>query len=147
THPKFEHQKTYRVLIEGEPSQKTLGLWRRGLPLDGVPTAAAAIKLISKTKQGTLLEVTMHEGRKRQLRRVADALGHPVVAIHRTKLGPLELGGLAEGSWRHLTPGEIQALHDIRAASAPHTRYARGVISPNANKARAKQAVKSRPAH
>ncbi len=125
THPRYEHPKTYRVLVEGEPAEKTLQAWHRGIPLDGEPTAPADISMIAKTRQGTLLEITLREGRKRQLRRVAAALGHPVISLRRIALGPLKLGELASGSWRHLSSQEVKRLQEVRMAPPPR-RHAVG---------------------
>ncbi len=121
THPSFEHPKTYRVVVEGSPSEKTLDIWRRGMSLDGKPTGPAEVEKVSKARGGTLLQVTLREGRKRQVRRLAAALGHPVVSLQRIKIGPLELGSLPTGAWRQLTPEEIEALQILRS-SRPHRR-------------------------
>lgn len=122
THPRYEHPKTYRALVHGEPDTKTLTAWRRGILLDGEPTSRADVSLISKTKAGTLLEVIVREGRKRMIRRVAAALGHPIITLKRIALGPLKLGDLAPGAWRRLSNKEITALQDIRMAPAPRRR-------------------------
>lgn len=116
THPSFEHPKTYRVVVEGSPTERTLDVWRRGMSLDGKPTGPAEVEKTGKTRGGTLLQVTLREGRKRQVRRLAAALGHPVVSLERIKIGPLELGNLATGAWRQLTPEEAQALQALRSA-------------------------------
>jgi 23S rRNA pseudouridine2605 synthase len=119
THPRYEHPKTYHAVVEGSPTEKTLDVWRRGIMLDGERTAPAEIKKIGKTRGGTLLEITLYEGRKRQVRRVAAALGHPVLKLVRVKLGPLELGNLPAGAWRRLTDQEIASLQAIRSERPP----------------------------
>lgn len=116
THPSFEHTKTYRVIVEGSPTEKTLDVWRRGMSLDGKPTGRADIARIGKTREGALIEVTLREGRKRQIRRIAAALGHPVVSLLRVKIGPIELGDLPSGAWRRLTPEETETLQVLRSA-------------------------------
>jgi pseudouridine synthase len=121
THPSFEHPKTYRVVVEGSPSERTLEIWRRGMSLDGKPTGPAEVEKMGKAHGGTLLQVTLREGRKRQVRRLAAALGHPVVSLLRIKIGPLELGSLPLGAWRQLTPEEIEVLQILRS-SRPHRR-------------------------
>lgn len=117
THPSFEHPKTYLVTVEGDPDETTLNAWRRGIVLDDKRTGPAQITRRRSVKGETTLEITVREGRKRQLRRIAAALGHPVRRLLRIKLGPLELGNLQAGAWRALTDEEIAALRVIRAQS------------------------------
>jgi len=124
THPSFEHPKTYRVVVEGSPTEKTLDVWRRGMSLDGKPTGPAEVEKVSKARGGTLLEVTLREGRKRQVRRLAAALGHPVVSLQRIKIGPLELGNLSSGAWRQLTPEEGELLQVLRSSRPRKRRQA-----------------------
>ena len=115
-HPRYEHTKAYRVLVKGKPSDATLDKWERGVHLDGRRTAPARIKREKKDKDGTWLQIVMREGRKRQIRRVALMLGHPVQRLIRDRIGPLTLGDLQPGEWRHLSDHEVQALR--RAAGA-----------------------------
>ncbi len=114
THPRYAHPKTYRVLLEGSPSEETLDAWRRGLVIEGRRTQPAEVEKIIKTRRGTLVEVKLWEGRKRQIRKVAAALGHPALELVRVGLGPLELGDLPTGAWRRLTDKEVMALRAIR---------------------------------
>ncbi len=125
THPRYEHPKTYHVLVEGTPSEKTLAAWRRGIILDGERTLPAEVKVVRKTRDGALLEVVMREGRKRQIRRIAAALGHPALRIERIRLGPLELGNLPRGAWRRLTEEEVAALKAIREQARQRRRLPR----------------------
>ncbi len=110
THPRYGHTKTYHVLVEGVPNRKTLERWRRGIILDGRKTAPCQVKLLTDDKKVAWLRVVMREGRKRQIRRVAAALGHPVRRLIRTHIGPIGLGRLKPGRWRHLTPDEVRRL-------------------------------------
>lgn len=119
THPRYDHPKTYRVTIEGHPDERTLDTWRRGIVLDGDRTRAAEVHVLRKKRDATELEIVMREGRKRQIRRVAAALGHPVRRLIRVGIGPLELGDLAPGSWRRLTDDEVNALKNIREKKRP----------------------------
>lgn len=114
THPRYEHEKEYRVLVNGVPSEKTLEAWRRGVLLDDKPTAPAQIEILSKDRHGAYLRVTMREGRKRQIRRVAALLGHPVRELTRVRLGPLKLDALEAGQWRYLTPKEVSELEAVK---------------------------------
>lgn len=110
THPKFEHHKIYHVRVEGHLSDEAMETWRRGLLLDGSPTAPAGVELIERRKNSTLLRVTLREGRKRQIRRVAASLGYPVTRLIRMQIGPLQLGELEPGQWSVLSEGEVSAL-------------------------------------
>lgn len=112
THPKFEHEKEYRVRVGGVPREDALQRWRDGVMLTGEETATAPAKVhILDTRDGTsVLQVVMHEGRKRQIRRVAKLIGHPVVELVRVRVGNVALGTLQSGRWRRLTPQEVKAL-------------------------------------
>ena len=112
THPRFDHAKTYRVWVEGTPLDTTLQRWRRGVSLDGTRTRSAEVRVLQRRSDRTLLEVVLLEGRNRQIRRVADLLGHPVLDLQRVAIAGLRLGPLPEGRWRHLSRGEWQPLLD-----------------------------------
>jgi 23S rRNA pseudouridine2605 synthase len=112
THPRFEHEKVYEVAVEGQMTEDTIDGWRRGVLLEGKLTAPAKIEVISRDANSTKLRITLREGRKRQIRRIAAAFGHPVQQLVRTHIGPLALGDLAPGHWRYLTEGEITALKE-----------------------------------
>ncbi len=114
THPRYGHEKEYLVLVNGLPTDKTLEAWRRGVLLDGEPTAPARVDVVRRQGGSTLLRIVMREGRKRQIRRVASLLGHPVRELKRVRLGPLQLGGLEQGQWRYLTSREVQDLEAIK---------------------------------
>ena len=112
THPRFDHAKTYRVWVEGTPLDTSLQRWRRGVSLDGTRTRSAEVRVLQRRSDRTLLEVVLLEGRNRQIRRVADLLGHPVLDLQRVAIAGLRLGPLPEGRWRHLSRGEWQPLLD-----------------------------------
>ena len=114
THPRYEHEKEYRVLVSGHPAEKTLEAWQRGVILEGQRTAPASVAAIRTDKDATMLRIVMHEGRKRQIRDVASLLGHPVRELVRVRMGPLQLGALGSGQWRHLTNQEIRALEALK---------------------------------
>lgn len=113
THPGFEHEKEYRVLVEGHPDELTLIRWRDGIMLNGEMTAKAKLTVESQRAHDTWLRVILHEGRKRQIKRVAKLLGHPVKQLIRVRIGTLELGNLKPGEWRVLTDTEIARLQNI----------------------------------
>lgn len=110
THPRFGHRKHYRVWVAGEPAPEALEQWRRGVPLDGQPSQPVGVRELARGARGTLLELEMGEGRNRQIRRTAELLGHPVRDLQRVAIGPLHLGELPEGRWRHLVPQEWSDL-------------------------------------
>lgn len=121
THPRYHLPKTYRVVVRGRPSAKALQQWRQGVMLDGRQTLAAEVKVVSDGGgQDTELEIVLQEGRNRQIRRVADLLGYPVKALHRTAIGPIELKGLPTGHVRTLSATELGILNQgTEAASSP----------------------------
>ena len=119
THPRFDHAKTYRVWVEGTPLDTSLQRWRRGLSLDGTRTRSAEVRVLQRRSERTLLEVVLLEGRNRQIRRVADLLGHPVLDLQRVAISGLRLGPLPEGRWRHLSRGEWQSLLDQCESHGP----------------------------
>jgi 23S rRNA pseudouridine2605 synthase len=125
THPRYEHSKEYRVDVEGHPTDKTLDRWRRGVYLDNQRTAPAEVSVISHKKDHTQLRIVLREGRKRQIRRVATNLGHPVRRLVRVRIGPVELGDLTPGQWRPLSDRELaqlRALKQERKRSSTHKR-------------------------
>ncbi len=113
THPRYEHEKEYRVLVEGQPSESTLKAWRRGVLLEGKMTAPAKVNVIEAERDRTWLRVVMHEGRKRQIREVAALLGHRVKYLQRVRIGPIRLTNLKVGQWRHLSASEVKLLQGL----------------------------------
>ncbi len=110
THPRYEHPKVYRVVVAGRPDAQTLRRWAEGVYLEGQRTAPAEIVVKDRQPASTTLQITLREGRKRQIRRVAALLGHPVEMLVREQIGPLKMGDLAPGKWRHLTQTEVVSL-------------------------------------
>jgi len=104
THPKYEFFKTYEVRVKGTPSQQAIEALQQGIMLEDGMTAPAQVSYDVHAK--TLI-LRIHEGRKRQVRRMCDEIGYPVTALHRSGFGPLLLGDLPKGSWRHLTEEEV----------------------------------------
>jgi len=112
THPSFEVEKTYRAVVGGPPVREgALRALRDGVELEDGRTAPARVTRVS----GDTLEITIHEGRKRQVKRMCEAVGHPVKRLERVAFGPLQLGDLPRGRWRRLDAGEVDAL--MEAAS------------------------------
>ena len=120
THPRYEHEKEYRVLVAKQPDSEQLNLWRRGVVLeDGFRTGPAGVYVVSKHGKGAWLDVTLKEGHKRQIREMGFQTGVPVVRIVRVRIGELRLGSLKPKEWRYLTTQEIQALQKPPTASKP----------------------------
>jgi pseudouridine synthase len=112
THPRHNIPKTYRVLVKGHPPQGTLQIWREGIFLDNRKTRTAQVELIETLAGKSRLEIILKEGRNRQIRRVAKKLGYPVIQLHRSAIGPIQLQlpkkeYLSSGSFRYLTQKEV----------------------------------------
>ena len=112
THPSFGVDKEYLVEVEGEPHRGAVARLREGIDLEDGRTAPAKVALLD----ARLLRITIHEGRNRQVRRMCDAVGYPVLRLVRTRIGPLTDRTLPPGEWRPLTQDEVRALE--RAAVA-----------------------------
>jgi 23S rRNA pseudouridine2605 synthase len=106
THPSFGVEKEYVAELEGSPSRAALRRLREGVELDDGTTAPARAALL----EPSVVRLTVHEGRNRQVRRMCDAVGHPVVRLIRTRIGPLADRSLAPGAWRELTGDEVRSL-------------------------------------
>jgi pseudouridine synthase len=111
-HPRYEVDKVYEAEVEGEPSDEALAQLAEGIELDDGRTAPARVRSLGPS----LVELTIHEGRKHQVKRMLQAVGHPVRRLHRSRYAGLTLDGLAPGEWRALTPGEVA---NLRAPGAP----------------------------
>ena len=111
THPRFGHQKEYKVLLAKRPDQDQLEAWRRGVVLeDGYKTAPADVRFETAQGKGAWVRVIMGEGRKRQIREIGTQLGLPIVRILRVRIGSLKLGNLKPRQWRYLTMQEVDEL-------------------------------------
>lgn len=110
THPRYGIEKTYLVLVEGWPGRWVDQL-EEGLELDDGPAAARRARVVDTLKGQTMLEIVMGEGRKREIRRMCAALGHDVVRLVRTAIGPISDRRLKPGTWRRLEPDEVAALY------------------------------------
>lgn len=106
THPRYEVSKAYRARLRRPPSDRDLGRLRRGVELDDGPTAPAEVTRLGERE----IEIVLREGRNRQVRRMAEAVGNEVKSLCRVRFGPLELGTLAEGDARVLTDDELAQL-------------------------------------
>lgn len=121
-HPSFGVTKTYRVLVEGGVSAATARKLAEGVELEDGMTAPAQAKVVDAGAKHSVLELTIHEGRNRQVRRMCDAVGHPVIELARTAYGPLVLAGLAPGTSRPLADQEIRRLRKAAGLAPARTK-------------------------
>lgn len=115
THPKHDVDKTYLAKLYGIPDEGALQKFRRGVVIDGKRTKPAKIQIIEKDKDGRFCtaEIIIHEGRNRQVRKMCEAIKHPVAQLKRVATGDLKLGDLQKGKYRHLTEKEIRYLKKL----------------------------------
>jgi 23S rRNA pseudouridine2605 synthase len=123
THPRFEVDKVYEAVVEGIPDSAALEQLRTGVTLDDGLTAPATVDLIDRRDDESVVRLTIHEGRKRQIRRMLGAVGHPVRRLRRVAVGPITLGTLERAASRELTADELSAIRrlvglDVAAAEA-----------------------------
>ena len=134
THPRHGVERTYRVRVAGTPDNGALRRLRTGVPLDGHRTLPAEVTLTGAARgaRDSTLELTIREGRNRQVRRMCEAVGHPVHALARTRIGPLTDRRLATGAWRDLTDAEVTMLRGLvpRAPSPAPRRPPRRAAAP-----------------
>jgi 23S rRNA pseudouridine2605 synthase len=115
THPRYGHEKEYKVLLENRPKEEQLAIWRRGIVLeDGHRTAPAKVSIDGMAGKGAWLRVVLREGRKRQIREMGKLTGLHVSRIIRIRIGKLLLGDLKPGEWRPLTREEVLKLRSIK---------------------------------
>ena len=113
-HPSHETQKTYIAWVEGKPNQRAIQRLREGIEIEEGTITSAKVNQIGKREGQTQFKVVIHEGKKRQIRRMFHAISHDVVHLKRVGIGPLSLGQLAVGKYRPLTPTEIESLdHEV----------------------------------
>jgi pseudouridine synthase len=112
THPRYGVEKVYRAEVAGMPSAQALRRLAAGMLLEEGPTGPARVRVLRAGKERSVVEIGIFAGRKRQVRRMLKAVGHPVLALRRIRMGPLEVGDLKPGEWRLLGEGEVAALWD-----------------------------------
>lgn len=113
THPRYGHKKLYEVVVTGQISDDSLKKWRDGgVYLDGRKSAKVTIDIVKVSEDHSTLRITMREGRKRQIRRIGAALGHPVERLKRLQIGPIQVSGMKPGQWKHLSEAEVQMLKE-----------------------------------
>jgi pseudouridine synthase len=110
THPRHGIWKTYQVRVKGVPTAEALGKLRHGIWLDQAKTLPARIRRLDEGDENALFEVCIREGKRRQIRRMFEAIYTPVLRLRRVAIGPVKLGRLKAGQWRQLKPNEVDAL-------------------------------------
>ncbi|HEX5504985.1 MAG TPA: pseudouridine synthase [Thermomicrobiales bacterium] len=118
-HPRYRLDKEYHALVEGTPAPAALAALRRGgLPVEGGVSGPAEVALLDREEGGTWVRLVIHEGRKRQVRRMLEAVGYRVRRLRRVRLGPLTLAGLPPAAYRDLTPAEVAGLRRLLGLAA-----------------------------
>jgi 23S rRNA pseudouridine2605 synthase len=152
THPRHQVPRVYEARVRGVPDSRTLDRIARGVVIDGRRTAPAAVRLVRELRDTrydqAILELTLVEGRNRQVRKMCEAIGHPVLTLRRTRIGPISDPRLPPGAWRDLTPREVAALQRVAASTGPSPAPTResGAAIEEAEHRRRPDAVR-KPAH
>ena len=113
THPRFGVEKTYRAVVKGRLMPEEIGKLKSGVALEEFRAAGAQVRVVAIRRDTSVLDITIHEGKNRQVRRMFEAVGHPVVALARLRFGPLKLGDLPPGHSRALTEREVAQLRRL----------------------------------
>lgn len=113
THPKFKVEKVYVAKIKGIPTKEKLNAFENGLKIENYITAPSKIKILKELSGDCVVEITIREGRNRQVRKMCDTIGHPVLELKRIKMGRIHLGNLEVGNWRYFTEREIDYLKQL----------------------------------
>jgi 23S rRNA pseudouridine2605 synthase len=118
SHPRYEVPRVYHAKVRGVPTAETLARLRRGVRVEGERLAVDRVRLL-EGDNNAWLEVTLHEGKHHEVRRLLEAVGHPVSKLKRVALGPLSARGLEPGEFRSLTPAEVRQLAPAPAGPSP----------------------------
>jgi 23S rRNA pseudouridine2605 synthase len=113
THPRHNVTKTYTARVSGHVSEDAIEIFKKGIFIEDYKTAPAKLEIIKYLDNGTIVNITIHEGKNRQVRKMCDAIGHKVVALKRMSIGSLMLNDLKTGQWRYLNNDEIEYLYSI----------------------------------
>ena len=111
THPRHGVTKTYLAMVNGDPPERAMRRLRDGVELDDGPAVARSARVIDRHGDRSLVEIVMAEGRKREVRRMLDEVGHPVIRLVRTAIGPISDRSIKPGEWRHLTIEEVREIY------------------------------------
>lgn len=113
THPKHDVDKTYEAKLYGTPDDMDLQMFRRGVYIEGRQTKPAKMQILEKGERQSTVEIILHEGRNRQVRKMCEAIKHPVAQLKRVATGELKMGDLPKGKHRHLTEKEVKYLKSL----------------------------------
>lgn len=113
THPKNQVKKTYIVKVKGIPTLDQLKIIQNGVILNRIKTAPADVKIMNNNENTSILEIQIHEGRNRQVRRMFELIGYSVINLRRSQIGSLSLGNLQPGEWRYLSDKEVHYLYSL----------------------------------
>ena len=118
THPRFGVEKRYRATVHGRLTHDNVAELQRGVRLEEFRASGARLRVVATRREQSVIDLTIHEGKYRQVRRMFEALGHPVTALERLRFGPISLGTLGPGQSRALTGRELAALRTVAAKAA-----------------------------
>lgn len=110
THPSFEIWKTYRAVVKGVPAEKDVAAFAEGILLEDGKTEPAVLEVVGYKGKNAIAEISVREGRNRQVRRMMEACGHSVISLERIRIAALDLGNLKPGAWRNLKEKDFEAL-------------------------------------
>ena len=116
THPSHEIGKVYRAVIDGSLRDDDINRLKTGVDIEDYTTAPADVRVLRSSKKQSVVEITIHEGRNRQVRRMFEVLGYAVLHLKRTAIGPIAVQGLEEGKWRYLSKNEVESLKKLAGA-------------------------------
>jgi 23S rRNA pseudouridine2605 synthase len=142
-HPRYHVPKTYLIKVKGVLTDEEIASLERGVQLDDGMTAPASVRKVRKVEENSWLEVTIHEGRKHQVKRMLEAVGHPVIRLTRVRFGPLSLGDLPPGRYRYLTDREANAVRSLVRERTAGERL--GAMGDMATRRRGDTAMSPRP--
>jgi 23S rRNA pseudouridine2605 synthase len=112
-HPRQAINKVYIALLEGCATEEEISKFCNGVDIDGYITAKANFEMTKRIGFNSKATITIHEGKNRQIRKMCDIIGHPVIALKRISVGEITLGNMEKGEWRNLTEGEIKYLKNL----------------------------------
>ena len=119
THPRYGVERTYRAKVRGLPDERTLKRLARGVELDDGPGVAENVRLDTRLARAAWLRLTVREGRSHLVKRMCEAVGHPVLKLRRVRFGGLSLAGLKSGEWRYLKEPEVKGLRRLTGMEKP----------------------------
>ena len=144
THPSFGVEKEYLAQVEGVPGRAALRLLRNGVDLEDGPSAPAWVGVVGDDRDG-VLRIVVHEGRNRQVRRMCEAVGHPVRRLVRVRVGPIALRDLGPGAWRELSAKEVRSLSEAAGPGAGLAPRARSEPTPSGRRRAQRSGRRQRP--